>query len=192
MRTFIAIELPQKIIGTLSALQNQLKNTQADVKWVAPENIHLTLKFLGEVDEKKIEKIIQALEETAKDSQPFSIRLCALGAFPKINFPRVIWVGIDAGDEETKNIAFVLEEKLQKLGIPKEKRPFSSHITIGRVRSGINREKLVKELDILQGKGLLQENLEFLATKITLFKSTLTPKGPIYEILKEASFQIKS
>ena len=192
MRTFIAIELPQKIIGTLSALQNQLKNTQADVKWVAPENIHLTLKFLGEVDEKKIEKIIQALEETAKDSQPFSIRLCALGAFPKINFPRVIWVGIDAGDEKTKNIAFVLEEKLQKLGIPKEKRPFSSHITIGRVRSGINREKLVKELDILQGKGLLQENLEFLATKITLFKSTLTPKGPIYEILKEASFQIKS
>ena len=192
MRTFIAIELPQKIIGTLSALQNQLKNTQADVKWVAPENIHLTLKFLGEVDEKKIEKIIQALEETAKDNQPFSIRLCALGAFPKINFPRVIWVGIDAGDEETKNIAFVLEEKLQKLGIPKEKRPFSSHITIGRVRSGINREKLVKELDILQGKGLLQENLEFLATKITLFKSTLTPKGPIYEILKEASFQIKS
>ena len=192
MRTFIAIELPQKIIGTLSALQNQLKNTQADVKWVAPENIHLTLKFLGEVDEKKIEKIIQALEETAKDNQPFSIRLCALGAFPKINFPRVIWVGIDAGDEKTKNIAFVLEEKLQKLGIPKEKRPFSSHITIGRVRSGINREKLVKELDILQGKGLLQENLEFLATKITLFKSTLTPKGPIYEILKEASFQIKS
>ena len=192
MRTFIAIELPQKIIGTLSALQNQLKNTQADVKWVAPENIHLTLKFLGEVDEKKIEKIIQALEETAKDNQPFSIRLCALGAFPKINFPRVIWVGIDAGDEETKNIAFVLEEKLQKLGIPKEKRPFSSHITIGRVRSGINREKLVKELDILQRKGLLQENLEFLATKITLFKSTLTPKGPIYEILKEASFQIKS
>ena len=192
MRTFIAIELPQKIIGTLSALQNQLKNTQADVKWVAPENIHLTLKFLGEVDEKKIEKIIQALEETAKDNQPFSIRLCALGAFPKINFPRVIWVGIDAGDEKTKNIAFVLEEKLQKLGIPKEKRPFSSHITIGRVRSGINREKLVKELDILQGKRLLQENLEFLATKITLFKSTLTPKGPIYEILKEASFQIKS
>jgi len=189
MRTFIAIELPQKIIGTLSALQNQLKNTQADVKWVAPENIHLTLKFLGEVDEKKIEKIIQALEETAKDNQPFSIRLCALGAFPKINFPRVIWVGIDAGDEETKNIAFVLEEKLQKLGIPKEKRPFSSHITIGRVRSGINREKLVKELDILQGKGLLQENLEFLATKITLFKSTLTPKGPVYEILKEASLK---
>ena len=193
MRTFIAIELPQKIIGTLSALQNQLKNTQADVKWVAPENIHLTLKFLGEVDEKKIEKIIQALEETAKDNQPFSIRLCALGAFPKINFPRVIWVGIDAGDEETKNIAFVLEEKLQKLGIPKEKRPFSSHITIGRVRSGLNREKLVKELNILAGQSANYcADLEFLTTKITLFKSTLTPKGPIYEILKEASFQIKS
>lgn len=189
MRTFIAIELPQKIINSLAAIQNRLKNTQGDVKWVSPENIHLTLKFLGEVDDKKIEKIIQVLEDTAKDNNSFFIRLSDLGAFPKINFPRVIWVGIDRGDNETKGIVISLEEKLQKLGIPKEKRPFSSHITIGRVRSGLNREKLVKELNILQEKNLLQENLEFLTAKVTLFKSTLTPKGPIYEILKEASLK---
>lgn len=189
MRTFIAVELPQKIIGALASIQNQLKNTQADVKWVEPQNIHLTLKFLGEIDDQKIIRVTQILEETAKNNQPFSICLSKLGAFPKIDFPRVIWVGIDKGNNETKDIAIVLEEKLQILGVPKEKRQFSSHITIGRVRSGLQREKLVKELDILQGKGLLQENLEFLATKITLFKSTLTPKGPLYEILKEASLK---
>lgn len=189
MRTFIAIELPQKIITALASIQQQLKNTQADVKWVKPENIHLTLKFLGETDEKKIEKIIQVVEDTVKENKIFSIRLSILGAFPKINFPRVIWVGIDKGDQEAKDIALVLEEKLEKIGVPKEKRLFSSHITIGRVRSGLQREKLVKELNILQEKGLLEEGLEFLAKKITLFKSTLTPKGPIYEILKEVSLK---
>lgn len=184
MRAFIAIELPQEIKDFLSSIQEQLKSTAADIKWVAPQNIHLTLKFLGEVDDKKLEKIMDILKYISKDKNAFYIRLSSVGAFPKTNFPRVIWIGLDKGDEETKQIAKALEEEIAKIGIPKEARPFSSHITIGRVRSGLNRDKLVKQLmDLADSPG--KKTLEFKVTTLSLFKSTLTPKGPIYENLKE-------
>jgi 2'-5' RNA ligase len=186
MRTFIAIELSEEIKDFLSRIQNQLRSTGADVKWVQPQNIHLTLKFLGERDDKKIEKIIQILEDAVKEIRQFSIRLSSIGAFPRITSPRVIWIGVSDGDTETKVVAEELEKNLAKIGIPKEDRPFSSHITIGRTRSGLNREVLVKELENLTDK-FGEEKLEFLVNKITLFESTLTPKGPIYEVLKEAS-----
>lgn len=184
MRAFIAIELPREIKDSLAKLQWQLKSSGADVKWVEPSNIHLTMKFLGEIDDKIQDKVGRALEESAKDKTAFNMRLAALGAFPKLKSPRVIWVGIDQGDNEAKAIAKELEQNLEKIGIPKEDRPFSSHITIGRTRSPQNREKLVENLTALADK-FGQENLEFKVTGITLFKSTLTPGGPIYQALKE-------
>lgn len=188
MRTFIAIELPKEIKDILARLQEQLKNAGADVKWVKPANIHLTLKFLGEIDDRKLKEIAQALQDFVKDINVFYIRLFSVGAFPKINSPRVIWVGIDKGDQETKEIVMGLEEKLYQAGIPKEDRPFSSHITLGRVRSGLNRDKLAKILEILSSG--FKVRAEFLAGKVTLFKSTLTPQGPIYEAIKELNLKI--
>lgn len=187
MRAFIAIELPKEIKKYLAGLQEQLKTAGADVKWVAPENIHLTLKFLGEIDEKKVNQVKEILAEVGGNKNSFPIRLSSLGAFPKINFPRIIWVGIDQGSAETEEIVRGLEQNFSQIGIPKEGRPFSSHITIGRMRSSLNRQKLVQELNNLVNKR--KDNLEFLATKITLFKSTLTPKGPVYETLKEISLK---
>ena len=187
MRTFIALELPQEIKEFLSQLQEELKAAGADVKWVEPKNIHLTLKFLGEIDEKKIDKIIEIVQETVKEKDKFQIRISSLGAFPKIDSPRVIWVGVDTGDKEVKAITKDLEEKIAKIGIPKEDRPFSSHITIGRTRSSLNRQQLVQDLKNKADLG--GQNLDFYVTKITLFKSTLTPKGPIYEALKEINLK---
>ena len=187
MRTFIAIELPTEVKDKLSKIQEQLKKSGADVKWVEPKNIHLTLKFLGEIDDKKLEKIIEIIDGTVKDKNTFHIRISSLGAFPKINYPRVIWIGIDKGDCETKEIAKELEEKIAKIGIPKEGKAFSSHITIGRTRSTLNREKLVQELKTQSAN--FCGGLEFVVTKITLFKSTLTPGGPIYEALKETNLK---
>jgi 2'-5' RNA ligase len=186
MRTFIAIELPLEIKETLARLQEQLKKSGADVKWVKPDNIHLTLKFLGEIEDKKLSKLNQILQDTMKDKTGFTMRLSSIGAFPSINSPRVVWMGIDKGDSQIKEIAEDLEQGISKLGIPKEDRPFSSHITIGRLRTAQNRERLVKDLKDLKDLNKLNENLEFPVTKITLLKSTLTPKGPIYEVLKEA------
>jgi len=188
MRTFIAIELPQEIKDFLSRIQGQLKASGADVKWVEPKNIHLTLKFLGEINDEKQDAVTRIIGDVAEDKNPFSMRIYSIGAFPKINFPRVIWVGIEKGERETKEIAKELEGKLVKIGIAKEDRPFSSHITIGRTRSAINREKLVQDLKILENN-FGEKNLEFLVNKITLYKSTLTPKGPIYEALKEVNLK---
>ena len=188
MRSFIAIELPPEIKNSLADLQNQLKAQQADVKWVEPCNIHLTLKFLGEIDDKKIKEVTQILEDTTKDKNTFYIRISSMGAFPKINFPRVIWVGIDKGEEEVKQIAKSLEQNLAKIGLPLEDRPFSSHITIGRIRSGLNRERLVKGLNALE-TNFGKEFAEFRVTRIILFKSTLTPQGPVYEILNAANLK---
>ncbi|PIP18810.1 MAG: RNA 2',3'-cyclic phosphodiesterase [Candidatus Omnitrophica bacterium CG08_land_8_20_14_0_20_41_16] len=184
MRTFIAIELPEDIKDRLGRLQDKLRKCGADVKWVEPENIHLTLKFLGERDDKKIAKISEIVAETAKNHLPFLAHITSVGAFPKIDYPRVIWVGVEQGDAETKKIAQELEEKIATVGIPKEDRPFSSHITIGRTRSPKNREKLVASLKNYV-ENLAGENLEFTVGKITLFKSTLAPSGPVYEALKE-------
>lgn len=188
MRAFIALELPKEIKNTLSQLQNRLKTSKADVKWVEPQNIHLTLKFLGEIEEKKLEKIAQAAEAVAKKTAAFYIHIWNIGAFPKIDFPRVIWAGIDKGDQETKDLARQLEEKIAEIGIPKEDRPFSSHITIGRTRSNLNRQDLAQNLSNLID-GLKEKTPEFLVSKITIFKSTLTPKGPIYEAVKEISLK---
>lgn len=189
MRTFIAIELPKDIKDALASLQEQLKVSGSDVKWVSPENIHLTLKFLGEIDEAKLSKIIEIMADICVNKHPFQLRIWSCGAFPKINFPRVIWVGIDKGDSEVKEIAKDLQEEIAKIGIPKEERAFSSHITIGRVRSLRNRDKLISGLGALASNCAEKGLGEFSVTKITLFKSTLTPKGPIYEAVKEANLK---
>jgi len=105
------------------------------------------------------------------------------GAFLKIEAPRVIWAGIGEGDNETKTIARKLEEEIARLGIPKEGRPFSSHITLGRTRSGLNLDKLSKRLTAWAGKITRKE---FNVTKITLFKSTLTPKNPNLRSFKKS------
>jgi 2'-5' RNA ligase len=143
----------------------------------------------GEIqrNNKKISKIKEIIDEVALEKGQFQIKLNCIGAFPRISSPRVIWIGITQGEGETKEIAKVLEEKIAKVGIPKEEREFSSHITIGRTRSSLNQNKLVEALKNIAG--LKIEKAEFLVTKITLLKSTLAPKGPIYEKLKEASLK---
>ena len=187
MRAFIAIELPHELKNILAGLQNKLKTASADVKWVETQNIHLTLKFLGEVEDSLIPDINKVLEDTAGTNKHFPIRLSSLGAFPNIRSPRVIWAGIDKGDPEIKAIATRIEEKIAELGIAKEDKPFSSHITIGRVKTPVNRDKLEKIIsDLKEG---FREGSEFRISKITLFKSTLTPKGALYEAIKEVNLK---
>jgi 2'-5' RNA ligase len=184
MRTFIAIELPLEIKNRLTQLQKELRETGADVKWVEPRNIHLTLRFLGDISKEQLNRIETALDKLAINNHAFNATLSTLGVFPKIEFARVIWVGINEGEKEAIAVAKDLEDRLQGLGLPKEERPFSTHITLGRVRSPKNKEKLISALQEL-GEKLAKENLEFHVGKIALFKSSLTSSGPIYETLKE-------
>ncbi|MDP2913710.1 MAG: RNA 2',3'-cyclic phosphodiesterase [Candidatus Omnitrophota bacterium] len=184
MRTFIAIELSDGIRDTLAQMQSHLKYAGADVKWVDKGNIHLTLKFLGEIDENKCEKVKASLDEIAKGFKRFEIDLKGLGAFPSLDFPRVIWCGLDKGAKESVELAERIGEAMSKLAFKDEARPFTAHLTIGRVRSSKNKsalrekiEKLIREPSAVSCQPI---------NSIALFQSTLTPTGPIYTKLHEA------
>ena len=183
IRTFIAIPLDPHIRQTIAQAQNHLKELDCNIKWVNPENIHLTLKFLGEVKLKKIDAVKQALEDLLKSVKPLPIELTQLGAFPDVKRPRIIWVGLNDDTKAISQLVSALEEALEKIGFKKEGLPFSPHITIGRTRSPRNLKALSEAIaDYSFPNGIGQP-----AQNVTLFKSTLTSQGPIYEILKETS-----
>lgn len=197
MRLFIAIELSEQIRGTLAQIESHLKYAGADVKWVEKDNIHLTLKFLGEVPEEKIEKIKSILDDIGKTIKSFELSLKVseegsdpfrIGAFPSINNPRVIWVGLDKGAKESIELAGKIDEELSKIGFQKETRPFAAHLTIGRVRSSKNREAL-KQKVLFSNSQLPTPNAQLISA-ITLYHSKLTPKGPIYTKLYETKFLV--
>jgi len=183
MRAFVAIELSEETRSLLARVQDHLKHSGADVKWVEENNIHLTLKFLGEIDEKKLRRIKDILEETGKSSKPFEISLKDIGAFPDIDFPKVIWAGLDKGAEESAEIAKRIDRELSGIGFKPETRPFTAHLTIGRVRSSKNKMALKEKLTTCDLK-LTAYSLQLIAS-IALFQSTLTQKGPVYTRLYE-------
>lgn len=175
MRAFIAVDLSGEIKDRLAKVQAGLEASRADVKWVEPENIHLTLKFLGEISEDQAIKVKQILDGVASGFKPFEITLSGIGAFPKLDYPRVIWIGIEKGKAESEEIAKKLEEELLAAGFPKDARPFSAHITIGRVRSAKNKEALKEAVSSTSPQPIAQK-----VSSVILYQSTITSKGPIY------------
>ena len=177
-RGFIAIDIGAS--SKLIQLENEIDKTGANVKLVEPKNIHITLKFLGDTDESLIDEIETIMKNAVEGIDPFNIQLKGTGVFPNQNYIKVVWIGIDKG-EQIGDIARKIDESLSKLGFEKEKRGFSSHLTIARVRSAKNKEQLVKIIE-------KYNDVEFADIKvdsITLKKSELTPQGPIYTTLKE-------
>lgn len=188
LRTFIAIRFSETFKDYLGKLQDVLKTSNADVKWVKKENIHLTLKFLGEIEDKKIGEITKIIDNLSSKMPVFQLELSTLAAFPKKEYPRVIWVGLAKGGTQIKQMAEELNNAISRLGLPKEPRPFSSHITLGRVKSSLNKKQLIEQLNYLEGN-FPKPTLSLKIDKLTLFKSTLTPTGPIYEVLYERNLR---
>ena len=184
IRTFIAIPLDPHIRQTIAQAQNHLKELDCNIKWVNPENIHLTLKFLGEVKLKKIDAVKQSLEDLLGSVKPLPIELTQLGAFPNVKRPRIIWVGLNDDTKAISQLVSALEETLEKIGFKKEGRPFSPHITIGRIQSLKNLNLLSPEISGYS----LPPDLRQTISHITLYKSTLTSDGPIYDALKISHF----
>jgi RNA 2',3'-cyclic 3'-phosphodiesterase len=188
MRTFIAIDISAEIRKALAQIEAHLIYAGADVKWVRPENVHLTLKFLGEIDDKKEAEVNAALDSIAKSTKPFELSVKDLGAFPKIDHPRVIWVGLEKGAVETTALAAKVDEALASIGFAKETRPFSPHLTIGRVRSPINKDKLKEKMVSAIANIDLPTVPTHKVSSVILFQSTLTPQGSIYTKLHESVF----
>jgi RNA 2',3'-cyclic 3'-phosphodiesterase len=181
IRTFIAIPLPNEIHRKLAEFQASLKKHHADVSWVKPENIHLTLQFLGEIHPNLVEKVGLCLEEIVPTQAQFTCEIAGTGVFPNPNRARVLWVGVTLGKEHVIQLQSAIEKSLDRLNIPKENRTFHPHLTLGRVRSPKNIDAVVTEL-------LDQNNLSFGITEVaqvTLFSSKLSPTGAIYAPLKQ-------
>jgi 2'-5' RNA ligase len=175
MRTFIAVELPENIKKKIGEIQAPLKRTNAFVSWVKPGNIHVTLKFLGEVPEEQIQEVFNATEKALEGAGRFTMSLKGMGGFPNLKRPRVIWVGAGSGGEELSFLAKRIEEEMEKIGFPKEKRSFSPHFTIGRVKSPKNIEQLATRVESSQFQ---TEEIE--VAEVVVMKSQLTPGGAIY------------
>jgi 2'-5' RNA ligase len=181
LRSFLAIELPATILKRIEEVQRDLKSSRADVRWVSPQNIHLTLKFFGNIEESIIESIIQLIEGPAQDATPFSLKIEGMGAFPSLKSPRVIWMGFQEGKERIVAIQKQLEREFEKIGFQPEGRPFHPHLTLGRMRSNRGKDELVREMERYREEAFGNFQVE----KVILFKSELRPTGPIYTVLRE-------
>ena len=181
IRTFVAIEIPSEIQEKINELQIKLKPLAGGISWVRSQNIHLTLKFLGEIDQNLLGSVISTVTQAAEGFTPFQIKILGAGFFPNAQRPRVIWVGCEETSHRLLRLQTTLENSLATIGFEKEKRKFSPHLTIGRVKYFKNIAAVVsavKDLDFNAG--------EFDVRRIVVMRSQLHPGGSIYTPLGEA------
>ena len=183
MRVFIAIGLPKEIKEKIAELEEGFTKYDLAFKWVKPENLHLTLKFLGNIDEEQIIKIKEAIAGVSGKFTSFEVNFDNFGFFPNGRKPRVFFISA-APEELLKSIAAELEEELETLGFEKESR-FKSHITLARIKNP-------KNINLLKAKIKdTRIDKKFPINEITLYKSTLTKEGPVYEELTRSSLKNK-
>jgi 2'-5' RNA ligase len=183
IRAFIAIELPPELKKELTKVETQLKiNSPPVIKWIEPGSIHITLKFLGETSDAILDDLILAMEESVVGVSPFKLDVRQLGAFPGVDRPQVIWVGVSGEMEKLKQLQKNLEKNTEQLGFKRESRTFSPHLTLGRVRDGARPD------DIQRISKLLNETVftalhNINVNQINLMKSVLTPTGAIHTFI---------
>jgi 2'-5' RNA ligase len=179
LRAFIAVELDPQLLPKVLELQREILSVGADIKAVEPENIHFTLKFLGEIPESRLGAIISCMNNLSFAS--FPIEILGVGCFPNPRNPRVIWMGLSMGSDALTKLSKQLDDCLQEIGLGSEGERFTPHLTIGRVRSGRNKAALAKKL----GELLNADVGKMIIGSVKLKKSMLTPRGPIYTTLHE-------
>ncbi|MFW6071055.1 MAG: RNA 2',3'-cyclic phosphodiesterase [Candidatus Bipolaricaulota bacterium] len=177
MRTFFCLELPEDVKDKINGIRKDIKGP-AYVKWVSQENLHITLKFLGEVEENQVSTIKERTEGAAVRSSPFGVDLDRLGGFPHLGFPKVIWLGSNSPPDDIYRLHEDLEESLFGLGFEKEDRDYVPHVTLGRTKE--DEDSRIERL----GENL--KNLDFDSSwrvpigRLTMMKSELRSDGPVY------------
>ncbi len=187
MRLFIAIDPPVEQREKLQMLQQRLAHSLDGVKWVSPDGLHLTLKFLGEQEEGRLHSIIAAMKKTAGSTAPFYLQFARIGLFPSPQRARIIWAGIGTGAAETKELAALLEDELAKGGFPLEQRPFKAHLTLGRIRRPLPAERLSRLLDSENNFSTEKAAVR----SMRLYESRLSAHGARYTELEEIIFMEK-
>lgn len=183
IRAFIALDVSDEAISEISKITDELRSSGADVKWVKPTSVHLTLKFLGAIEEEMVPGIKERMIEIADKTRPFDLVLNDIGVFPGWSRANVIWVGFSGEIKALKDLASRIEDSLEVCGFNREDRDFKAHLTIGRVKSKKNKNKL-KEVSENIGVTPVPSSIKC----IKLIRSDLTPAGAIYTELAEARF----
>ncbi|MEE9442745.1 MAG: RNA 2',3'-cyclic phosphodiesterase [candidate division Zixibacteria bacterium] len=179
LRLFIALHLPGQIKEKLEKVISDLRPLADGIKWVEPKNMHLTLKFLGDTEEEIVEGVAGAVIRALTGRRVFEVKLSECGGFPNLKNPRVIWAGIDGADPAVE-MAMAINNELAKIGIEKDKKRLSPHLTLGRIKRRSDLSRLSNYL-----RNLYFDSEAVILDRAALIKSTLTPRGPIYENLRE-------
>jgi 2'-5' RNA ligase len=180
IRAFLAIEMPDALRPGLAQVQEELKKSRADVRWAPVGNIHLTLKFFGNVPDDEIGPLAQAAREAAAETAPLQLQATSTGAFPSPQAPRVVWLGLGGDMVPLTQLFYRLEKAFAALGHLPEGRAFNPHLTLGRVKSPANRERLARLLTKLPPV----DWPPFEVKELILFQSVLSPQGSKYTPLK--------
>lgn len=178
IRAFVAVKLGPEVESAVAAFQKRLRRLVQGVAWTNPDNFHLTLRFLGSnVPADPLRAIEEGLEAIAQSTRSFTVEVCGAGAFPSLGRPRVIWVGLQ--ESELQALADKVEALAVAAGLPPEERPFSPHLTLGRVRVPVRSPALQKELEEAAGLSFGHSTI----AEVTLFQSLLSPRGASYRAL---------
>ncbi len=174
MRAFLGISIPEELKSKILGVQKRF--SKFDIKFVESENLHFNLKFLREIGDQQIDKLKQILKEISEKFEPFEIEIKGIGTFPSKNYIRVIWLGVKEGYNIITTLGESVQDSIEPLGFLKEGR-FIPHLTIGRVRTARNKEELISKVEELKDV----EIGKMTVSSIILYKSKLSPKGPVYE-----------
>lgn len=182
LRAFVAVEMPEPIRAALQEIQSGLKQFKIRARWVRPENIHLTLKFLGNIPAGHVPSIGRALSESVRARGPFGLPAVGMGVFPGLQRPRVIWVGLSDRSQALVRLQQDIDARLAALGFPREEKRFQGHVTIGRFADRGSPGPVAEALKQFgaQGVGTLE------VREVVLFRSDLRPEGPVYTALARA------
>ncbi len=179
MRAFLAVDLDKKLEDGVSRVQKRIMDVNAQLKFVETENLHFTLKFLGEISDNKAEDLTVMIENKIEKYNPFKLSIKGVGFFPHPGYIRVIWMGVE-DPEAYSQIQMDLDEEFMKFGFRKE-RSYIPHLTIARVKGAKNKEALISFINEMEDVYIGEMEVD----KLVLKESELTPAGPIYTNLKE-------
>ncbi|MBR9986438.1 MAG: RNA 2',3'-cyclic phosphodiesterase [Desulfosarcina sp.] len=179
LRAFVAVPIPDAVALFLMQIQAQLQLPKRNIRWVAAKNIHLTLKFLGDIDPSRVPAVAAQMDAAANATAAFSLTAKGVGVFPDLGHARVLWVGLVGDLDRLKTIQAALESGMASAGFKRETRGFGAHLTIGRIRRRIDAQLISESVEPL--KAVASDG--FRVDRLMLLKSILTPNGPEYTLL---------
>ena len=183
IRTFIAVDVSPDVQGRAARLVKRFRETEAKTSWTRPEQMHLTLKFLGDTDDTLLPDVCRAVESAVRDLPPFTVSFHGVHAFPRDEHPRTIWIGIDEGREQLRELQQRIEDALYDAGFQRERRKFVPHLTLGRVREGGPRMHALGEQVVAQNE---YSGGQVIVEDVVVYASFLEKEGPVHQVVGTA------